>query len=271
VSTLQEEEIMKKARGKRLFWGCLLAFVGLVSCSAAWGDFYVIPVGMKAKRTVLVSPKSTPTESGTALLNALTGITGASESNPYLIIIEPGVYDIGGSTLQMDSYVAIQGSGENVTKITGNIDGDDVGVVKGADYAELRFLTVENTGGGTDVFAIYSDGASPTMTNLTAAAYGGTDNRGVSNTSSSSPTMTNVTAMAYGGTGINYGVFNDNSCSPAIRRSTIGGDTNSLYTTDTSTATVSQSTLLGGVGGDGTITCVACDDGNGSALGADCL
>ncbi len=53
-----------------------------------------------------------PAASGTALLNALSGITGASEANPYLLKVEPGVYDLGTGTLRMKSFVDIEGSGE---------------------------------------------------------------------------------------------------------------------------------------------------------------
>jgi hypothetical protein len=49
------------------------------------------------KRTVLVSPVGTPQQNGTALRNALASITGASATNPYLLKIEPGIYDLGGS------------------------------------------------------------------------------------------------------------------------------------------------------------------------------
>ena|SRR5215210_563285 len=45
-------------------------------------------------RTVVVSPAGTPSQNGTALKNALSGITNASETSPYLLKIEPGVYDL---------------------------------------------------------------------------------------------------------------------------------------------------------------------------------
>jgi len=50
-------------------------------------------------------------------VDALNAITDASESNPYLVKIMPGVYDVSTSVI-MKSYVDIEGSGENVTKIT---------------------------------------------------------------------------------------------------------------------------------------------------------
>jgi hypothetical protein len=49
------------------------------------------------ERTVIVSPVGTGTENGQALLDALARITDASASKPYLLYIEPGIYDLGGS------------------------------------------------------------------------------------------------------------------------------------------------------------------------------
>ena len=112
----------------------------------------------------------------------------------------PGYYDIGTSSVQMQPYVDVEGSGENTTIITGHIDSNASGVVQGANNAEIRFLTVQNTGGGSCAIAIYNTSASPKITNVTASASGGTGshNRGVYN-DFSSPTMTNVVASASGG------------------------------------------------------------------------
>jgi hypothetical protein len=102
-------------------------------------------------RTVIVSPTGTPSENGTALKNALSGITDASETNPYLLKIEPGVYDLGAAPgLVMKPWVDVEGSGEGVTTLTatGGVPWTDA-TVQGASNAELRFLTVKNTGGLT--------------------------------------------------------------------------------------------------------------------------
>ena len=69
------------------------------------------PAGVAYKRTVVVSPVGTSAENGQALLNALAGIT-ASAADPYLLKLEPGVYDLGASPLTMKQYVDVEGSGE---------------------------------------------------------------------------------------------------------------------------------------------------------------
>ena len=158
---------------------------------------------------VIVSPKpgDTPQANGTALLNNL-GDIDADANNPYLIKLGPGIYDIGPSSLQMKQYVDIEGSGENTTIITGHIDTGTSGVVRGSSHAELRFLTVRNTGGGDNAIAIYNWGTTK-ITNVTATAAGSTTNYGIFNYFAA--TMTNVTASASATTSVGtatYGVYN---------------------------------------------------------------
>jgi hypothetical protein len=119
-------------------------------------------------------------------------------------------------------------------------------VVSGASDAELRHLTVENTGGGSaDAVAIFNDSASPRLSNVTATAAGAESNQGVVNAgssptmtdvsatadggsfargmenSTSSPKMTNVIVTASGGSTENTGMYNYLHSSPTIRESVI--------------------------------------------------
>ncbi|HHD63479.1 MAG TPA: hypothetical protein ENK96_03735, partial [Desulfobulbaceae bacterium] len=89
---------------------------------------------------------------------AVNSITDASENNPYLIVIGPGVYTLN-QTLVMKPWVDICGSGENVTKLTGAISSGTVensAVVRGWSDATLSDLTVINSGGGHHSIAIYN-------------------------------------------------------------------------------------------------------------------
>jgi len=134
-----------------------------------------------------------------------------SAANPCLLKIMPGVYNVGTSTVQMQPYIDIEGSGENTTIIQGNISSPDlsVGLVIGANYSEIRFLTVINTGGGDYTTAIYNFSAASKMTNITAKASRGITCIGVNNVSSS-PIMTNV-AVTASGDSYNFGVMNSSS------------------------------------------------------------
>jgi len=139
----------------------------------------------------------------TTITAALASILDAAADNHYLIYVAPGVYT---EQVTMKQYVDIEGAGELTTKIT--FAGSALattGTVLGANDAELRFLTVENTGGNPYAIAIRNSSASPRLTHVTASASGGTlEDYGVLNYSSS-PTMTNVSASASGGT-TSYGV-----------------------------------------------------------------
>ena len=149
-------------------------------------------------RTVVVSPvPGNVTASGTALINALAGITTASASNPWLLKIEPGVYDLGSGSLAMQPFVDIEGSGEDVTTITASGNSTiTVGTVLGASNAELRLVTVKNTGGTTEATAIANVSASPQLRHVTAVATGGTIQCQAIYNNNSSAVMEHVTALA---------------------------------------------------------------------------
>jgi hypothetical protein len=137
-----------------------------------------------------------------------------------VIKLGPGIYDLGTNNLQMKEYVDMEGSGENTTIIQGSIDNGGLGVVNGANNAEIRFLTVSNTGGGFYAMAISNSSASPKITNVTAKASGATSiNIGVYN-HGSSPTMTNVTVSASGALS-SYGVYNDSASAPTMTNVTV--------------------------------------------------
>jgi hypothetical protein len=192
----------------------LIVLACIAPISEAFADFYVIAGGKRAKRTVLVSPASTPSASGTALLKAIDGITDASSENPYLLKIEPGVYDIGTYVFSMKPYVDVEGSGQTVTTIRGNNDHN--GVVYGADDAELRALTVKNTGGDYPC-AIYNKSVSPRITGVRAiSGPGAYHTYGIIN-ESASPVIKQVEVVAYSsGTGHTRAVTNSGGASPTM-------------------------------------------------------
>jgi hypothetical protein len=166
------------------------------------------------ERTVIVSPVGTNAQNGQALLNALSSINDASASKPYLLYIEPETYDLGNRRLQMKPFVDMQGSGELNTTITSTVSSENgtAGSVEGANNAEVRFLTVQNTGTpSVEGFriSILNDSGSPQFTHVSAETTGG-DNAyhiGVSNTDNARPTMTDVMASASGSSSRNAGVL----------------------------------------------------------------
>ena len=204
---------------------CGLIVASIVSETSA-GDLIITPNATHMGKIVIISPLpgQSTVANGAALLSVLGGITDAAANNQYVLRLGPGVYDLGGNSLSMQEYVDIEGSGENTTVITGTVSNGaspaSVGVVNGADHAELRFLTVSNTGQTGYTAAILNNGKSPRITHVTAAVSGAaSENYGVFNTSSASPMMTDVTVSA-SGAGTSIGVLNDNS-SPKMRNVSI--------------------------------------------------
>jgi hypothetical protein len=124
--------------------------------------------------TITPGPTDLVTTNGSALIAAVdaAGAT-ASFSNPYLIKLGPGIYDVGSSGVSMAQYVDIEGSGENTTTIQGSVDSATKGVVNGASFAELRLLTVIRYGSGTNAKGIYISGSFPKITSVTVTVDGG--------------------------------------------------------------------------------------------------
>lgn len=122
----------------------------------------VFPGASGYARTVIVSPVGTDTQNGTALLDAMAGITTASAANPFLVHVEPGIYDLAGTRLDVKSHVDLQGSGQRNTVIRsiGAADLNSSAVVQVVDESEVRNLTIENTGGDSRATGYFANGDS---------------------------------------------------------------------------------------------------------------
>ena len=98
----------------------IAAIVMILVAATAYAELFVVTAGgRRYKRTVVVSPvPGDPAASGAALLAAYNGVTGASASDPWLVKIEPGIFDVGATTLVTKPYVDLEGSGPEATTIT---------------------------------------------------------------------------------------------------------------------------------------------------------
>jgi hypothetical protein len=186
----------------------------------------VLPIGRSAPggytHTFIVSPDADPVAAGRVLRQTVAAITDASASNPYLIKIEPGVYNLDAHSLFMLPYVDVEGSGEGVTTITSAL-GTGSGAVVAANNSELRYVTVKNTGEpNQQVVAIFSETASPRLSHVTAIGSGGSENYGI-HTSNGAPVLSYVTASASGG-GQSFGLVNFNSVMTVLNSSFSAAD-----------------------------------------------
>ncbi|HWR98745.1 MAG TPA: hypothetical protein VN317_10030, partial [Candidatus Methanoperedens sp.] len=141
----------------------------------------------------------------TSPVEALNSITDASATNPYLVKLMPGVYNVGSTSVVMRPYVDIEGSGEGMTLITGQNSNSscDIGVVRGASNAEIRFLTIENVIDGECSVGFYTPpGAAPSLLQVTIQASGASGSKyAVFNAFGSVPSLFRVKAVASGGEG----------------------------------------------------------------------
>jgi hypothetical protein len=163
--------------------------------------------------------------SATQIQDIIDNIADASAIKPYLIHLGPGEYDLGANQIVMKEWVSIQGSGQEATKITGEVGtgayDSTSAVVVGVNNAALTDLTIENTGGTAASIGIFNNNASPRIERVAVTVSGGGGNYGLWNQSSSSPTMNNVTASASGGE-VSVGVDNISS-SPVMENVTAKG------------------------------------------------
>ncbi len=118
-----------------------------------------------------------PIASGQALRDVVASILDASASRRYVILLAPGVYDIrgaSGNSLRMKPWVSIEGAGETSTEIrSGGFDTNFEGTVITAGNAELRRLTVSNTGGDLVAVAVLVGPGVTSIDHVRAIATGG--------------------------------------------------------------------------------------------------
>ena len=153
--------------------------------------------GTRFVNTILISAASAPDANGASLMAALSHVTDNSASRPYLLKMEPGIYDLGGEALLMKPYVDVEGSGEGVTTIRSSID-SGFGVVVGSDNAELRDLTVRSTSTGSVGVGFSSDTTAMRLSRVTVVASGAAVNYAL-RVSNSTIVANRVTASALGG------------------------------------------------------------------------
>jgi hypothetical protein len=114
-------------------------------------------------RTIVVSPlPGGPLASGAALRAAVQRTSLAGPDNRFLIKLEPGVYDVSGTTgVDMNHYVDLEGSGIGVTTIVAQTLSDSSLLGLPGDN-EVRLLTVrgESSMGNPASVSAYNQGSA---------------------------------------------------------------------------------------------------------------
>jgi hypothetical protein len=91
---------------------------------------------------------------GENLRLALQSINKVSAEEPWLLFLEPGVYDLGSQGLQLRPFVHLQGSGQALSTVRSH---SSEPTLVAAANTELRALTVEQVGGGDESIALSTD------------------------------------------------------------------------------------------------------------------
>jgi len=205
----------------------------------------------------------------TSPVDAMNAITDASATNPYLVKIMPGVYDVGSQSVQMKEYVDIEGSGQNTTKIFSAVG--PIGVVRGAANAEIRFLTIEASCGNCVNYGMRNDGGAPSITNSTIVVRGDFINWGIFNLNAS-PFIKNV-IINVAGNQSNNGVYTDAGnvtieSASIIVSSGIGFSAYGVTNYPGTTTNLSFSKIVGNpaISNFGTMRCIGLYDANYDAI-----
>jgi hypothetical protein len=170
----------------------------------------------------------------TAMTDIATWCGTPSATNPCLVKVMPGIYDLAGGTLVMQSNVDLEGAGEAMTTITSTNSTATIQV----DGNEVRFLTViNNAASGADrggIIITTTWPATATLDNLTIIVSGGT---GIKN-NYGNLIMNNVKITATGGTG----VYNESGVID-MRYVTITDSVTGVSISDPSKVTISNTTI----------------------------
>jgi hypothetical protein len=125
-------------------------------------------------RVVIVAPSG---GDFTSVAAALSSITDASPTNPYLVQVMPGVY-AETALVQVGSFVHVRGSGPSTTVVTSSrtagTPGAAAATVELLELSRLSHLTVRNTGAGTYGLAMFSESTTrgTVVESVTAEAIG---------------------------------------------------------------------------------------------------
>ena len=147
----------------------------------------------------------------TSIQAALDSITDASAAKRYLVWVAPGVYT---ERVTMKPYVDVEGANTTLTRISyGAAATLNTGTVVAASNAELRFVTVENTGGNIYGVGVYNASTSYFyLFKVQVTASGAAQHYAVYNSGVSNSTFTNSALTASGEQGdLSYGIYNANA------------------------------------------------------------
>ena len=208
-----------------------------------------------------------PTASGAGLLNAVAAIPGSgndmpSASNPWLLKIGPGVFDLSGGTVNVPAYVSVEGSGIDATVVQVTSSGPFV--FDCAGYGEVASLSAISVGTGSQAVGIWLAGTTR-LRNVSVLAEGATViNVAVVTNHPGNSFLTDAELAGIGGL-YSRGLENQNTTGAVIRGGSIiaaGGTTFNSSIVNSSGNVWVEGTEFAGGAVSGSATCAAVVDGS---------
>lgn len=171
-------------------------------------------------RTVVVRGSGTPTANGQALDDAVDAVRAMNPtpSDPWLIKLEPGIYDLGTLTILLSGSgeaVSLEGAGRDATIIetAKNNSTGELMVARGP--GEISRLTLHATGGSRALLI----GSEVRVTDAALKATGGATALFVSDDDSAM--LDNVEVISTNGTSIDDGIYVSNDAELELANSTV--------------------------------------------------
>ena len=203
--------------------------------------------------TVIVSPVGpAATDNCQELIGALASITNASANNPYLLVIEPGLYDCGAKSVILKSFVDVEGAGPGATRLQSASSGDFMIL---ASNIILRGFSIERTAPSGSASALAGNAVTDVLlTNLHFQSNGtGTavDNRGIALINGSQATLRDLVSLADGGSGETSAIFLNASTADMTNveaRGSNGGTGNQGLNASNSGAATARNSIFAGTG-----------------------
>jgi hypothetical protein len=156
-------------------------------------------------KTLVVLGSNTPANNGAALLAALAVPSSPGPNDRWVVILEPGEFDVGATPVVLRDFVDLAGSGRNSSHIVGS-GSVVVSAPVGVD-TELRDLTVIGRSGTADVTGVSVETPELKMTSVNVEVTASGDGTGISVSAAGRPRFSAVfPRVSAGDTAIGFDV-----------------------------------------------------------------
>ncbi|MEA2347277.1 MAG: hypothetical protein QOG62_1064 [Thermoleophilaceae bacterium] len=157
------------------------------------------------KKTILVSPGANASASGAALIAAVQGAPTPSVTNPILLKLEPGTYDIGSDTLELPDGLSLEGSGYRTTFVRHSSGSGSAVEVTGASEVSNIGFTNTVADPASAALTVATPGTPVKLNNVNAFAAGAI---GLDIDTNGTVTVTDTFAQGVPGTRLESGSLN---------------------------------------------------------------